>query len=222
MVSGATARTKALSTVGGRTVTVAAVRPEGTLENIRQLRAASDRWHEDAALISDPRAQRRAFFASSVAFKGGMRLADGSCCVLVAQEEPAGEILGVAVYRSDGGSWWLDDMALAPRRQANELNADPVRGIGTVMLGVIADDVATGACSRLQLKTLDAQAEEFWRGRGFHNTTEPLHMACPEVRDLARELASSHPDRPDEGDVPFAGDHERWREVEVPGTLARL
>lgn len=227
-VTGKTVRTKALSTKSGRSVTVSVIRPEPTLDNIRELRRVSDRWDDDAELIRDEQQQHRAYFAGYVAFEAAVKLLvqlDGNegCCVLVAQDE-RGEVLGVATYRpeADGISWYLENLALAPRQQHNPLNADPIRGIGTSLLGVIAQDVCDGACHRLWLRTLDQKAEQFWKGRGFHNTTEPLHLEAREVAALKEELSHSHPDRPDEDDIPFALVLERWRAVEKPAIAAKI
>ncbi len=205
MIAGETRREKSLSTAGGRSVAVKVVRPEPTVENIRRLREVSDLWDAQAGAIKDDgRAQRRAYFAASVAFTAARMLETPSCCVLVAEDAVSGEVLGVGTYRLDpDGRWYLDNVTVSPANQPGR-GRDQVRGVGTALLGVIANDVSARQCSDLRLYTLDRQAEEFWRNRGFHNTEEPLHMSCTEVTELARELSSSHPDEPDQGDVVLA------------------
>ena len=222
MVTGALRRSKVLASAKGRQVTVEVVEPENKVENVRELRAVSDRWHQEALATQGPRSQERAFFAASVAFTAAEMMLTPSCCVLVARDGATGEVLAVATYRPNQGPWHLDNLTVSPANQPGGAGRDQIRGIGTMMVGEIAEDVSSRQCSELRLFALDAQAEEFWRARGFHNTIQPLRLSCPEVRDLARELATSHPDRPDEGDVAMAGDVERWREVEVPAALARL
>ena len=222
VVKGKVRRTKVLSSARGRQVTVEVVEPEASTENIRALREVSDRWHKDAIAITEGRAQGRAFFAASVAFEAADKLQTPSCCVLVARDQATGEVLGVGTYRPNQGPWHLDNLTVSPANQPGGEGRDQIRGIGTLMVGEIAEDVASRMCSELRLFALDREAEEFWRNRGFHNTIAPLRLSCPEVRDLARELASSHPDRPDEGDVVLAGDLDRWRQVEMPAALAKL
>ena len=222
MVTGRVRRSKTLSTARGRPVTVNVVEPEQTVENVRELRAVSDRWDVQAPLVRDARAQGRAFFAASAAFDAASKLQTRDCCVLVARGQDSGEILSVATYRPNQGPWHLDSLAVSPDNQPGGEGRDQIRGIGTLMVGEIAEDVSSRNCAELRLFALDREAEEFWRRRGFHNTIQPLFLSCPEVRELARELASSHPDRPDEGEVAMAGDRNRWRQVEVPATRARL
>lgn len=222
MVTGALRRSKGLTSSKGRSATVEVLEPEAKLENIRELREVSDRWHREASGVQDGRAQRRAFFAASVAFEAAEKLVTPSCCVLVARDAATGEVLAVATYRPNSGPWHLDNLTTSPANQPGGAGRDQIRGIGTMMLREIAEDVSSRQCSELRLFALDAQAEEFWRGRGFHNTLQPLRLSCTEVRELARELAMSHPDRPDAGDVALAGDVDRWRAVEIPATLARL
>lgn len=222
MVTGKVRRTKTLSSARGRAVTVDVVEPEPTVENIRELRGVSDRWQEQAILVRDARAQGRAFFAASAAFEAAAKLQAPSCCVLVVRDQATTEVLAVATYRSNQGPWHLDNLTVSPANQPGGEGRDQIRGIGTLMVGEIAEDVSSRRCAELRLFALDREAEDFWRNRGFHNTIAPLRLSCPEVRDLARELASSHPDRPDQGDVALAGDRSRWRQVEVPAVLARL
>lgn len=222
MISGRLRRPKLLISTKGRQVMVEIVEPEPTVENIRELRAVSDRWHEQAKQVEGGRAQRRAYFAASVAFAAAEKLLTPTCCVLVARETASGEILGIATYRPDTGPWFIDNLTVSPANQPGGKSRDQIRGIGTLMVGVIAEDVSTRQCTDLHLYALDEQAEAFWHGRGFHNTTQPLRMSCPEVRELARELATSHPDRPDEGDAALAGEIGRWRQIEVPAALAKL
>jgi len=222
MVTGKVRRTKTLSSARGRSVTVEVVEPEPTVENIRELRSVSDRWQEQAVLVRDARAQGRAFFAASAAFEVADKLQTSSCCVLVARDQATSEVLAVATYRRNQGPWHLDNLTVSPDNQPGGEGRDQIRGIGTLMVGEIAEDVSSRQCVELRLFALDQEAEEFWRRRGFHNTIQPLFLSCPEVRELARELASSHPDRPDEGDVALVGDLVRWKQVEVPATRARL
>lgn len=224
MLTGEVCRRKSLQTAGGRTVEIAVLKPAPTLENIELLRKASDTWDSLAGRVSDPFQQRRAYFAASVVFLVGTRLAHEygvgtpRCCYIVAIDESTGEVLGAATYDQRRGSWHLDNMAISPKHQHNNLDPDPIRGIGITMLSVIANDVRQTACTNIYLETLDDRAAAFWKARGFHDTTEPLHLTCPEVNKLADELWPH--DQPDQGDTPFAVTPQDWRDVEVPARKA--
>ena len=223
MVTGDIALTKELTSARGRRVRVAVVRPEENAENIRELRQVSARWFDQARSITDGRVQRRAFFAASVAFEAAQDLLGGHCCVAVAQDVESSEVLGIVTYRPDAGGWWIDNLTTAPENQPGGKGRDQVRGIGSTLLRVVAEQIGGDpACTSLRLQALDEEAEAFWERRGFHNRVGPLKMTCPEVRDLARELSTSHPDEPDAGDLAAACDMDRWRAVEVPAALGRM
>jgi hypothetical protein len=221
VIDGEVCRRKVLKTASGRAVNVAVVKPAATIANITRMRETSEEWNAQAGQLRDGREQRRAYFAASVPFIVGSRLAheyglhQPRCCYLLAVDEDSGTVLGAATYQQKNGQWELSNLAVGPKNQHNPLNTDPVRGIATSILGVLTDDVRRTSCSTLKLQALDAKAEAFWHGRGFHNTTGPLHLTCPEVTALAEELSHSHPDLPDQGDAPFAVTPEEWDEVEL-------
>ena len=202
MLTGTVLRTRTLMTKSGRPVVIRIVRPDQTVSNTAALANASHQWRREGLALPPGDPQVRALFASDVAFLAAGQL--GRCppyCILVA-EQADGTIRGATLYRmEDNGTWQWDLMTTDPANQGGGANPDPIRGIGSELVGAAAADMAQRNCSKVELEALDSAAERYWRARGFHNTKEPLHMTCPELRTLATVLACSPPDRPDEGDV---------------------
>jgi len=193
---------------GGRCITITILAPDPTPENIRELSTTARRWKAQGIRLTgkgENTGGYRAVFAGDVAFAAADGLRAHACCVLAAQDQ-LDLVRGLILFflHSDGSKWEIPFATVDPDNQGGSLNRDPYRGIGTELLGAAVADMSTTACTRLELETLDGAAEEFWRRRGFHNTTEPLHMTCPEMRALAARLAHTETDDPLAGDVLLA------------------
>lgn len=216
MVRGEVVSTVELAGQSGQPFTVEILRPTARCrDNALKLRAVSDRWDDDARVLNDePEAQARSYFAASVAFRAAMKVLEAAEGVLVAQTPAGGEVLGVALYQRAAGNWELSDLALAPRRQANSLNTEHVRGIGTSLFQAVARDMLSKQCSEIELTALDDAAARFWRARGFHNDAPALHMSCPELQTIV--VRFDEPERIDLGDVPMACKMDEWRQCELP------
>lgn len=222
MIAGQLVRTKSLSTIRGRAVTVRIIRPDFTEVNIQELVRLSEEWQEQALATARTRqdigdAAVHALFASDVAFIAASGLQAKQCCILVALDF-SDKIVGLSLYRLDPRAqvWLIDFHTTSPENQPGYPSEDKIRGIGTTLLGVAAEDMISQNCTQVQLYALDSDSERFWRNRGFHNTQEPLRMSCTETQALAQELSTSHPDDPQKGDEPFAGEKARLAAVTPP------
>ena len=196
MVTGATLRSKVLRDARGGVVVVRVVRPDYTEGNRTALLTTEKMWAAEAKRLPvGSEAAKRAKFASDVAFLGAQTLIRplADHYILVAVDD-LGTVRGLSMYRLDAGTWHLDLHTVAPRDQGGNPNPNPVRGIGSELLGAATADMAARVCSRVELEPLDAKAERYWRSRGFHNTVEPLHLSCPELQRLAATYAHTPTD----------------------------
>lgn len=218
MLTGEPCRVRQLMTTCGRPVTLTVLRPAPTEANRAELLAASHRWRAEAkALPATSDGKHRAFFASDVAFLAGSAVPTplANHFILAAQDE-AGTLRGLALYRlEERGVWELDLLTTDPENQGGNPNPCPIRGIGSEMLGTIAADMVARQCSSVELEPLDPAAERFWRARGFHNSTKPLHLTCPEMQALALRFANSPHDDPSAGDAPYCDDKVARRAISL-------
>lgn len=212
MISGQRETTATLTSAKGRQVLLEVITPNATPDNLRQFRAAADEWDRlgdtlDAA--GQGRQAIRAWFASDTVFEVGEWASARRCCFLVAVDATRGDILGATIYSPDSGHWWIHQFTVSPDNQPGSANQDQVRGIGSTMLGVIADQVANDpGCVELNLFALDEDAARFWQARGFRSAGPgiPYKLTCPETKQLAAKVRAAGVDRPDQGDEAEAYD----------------
>ncbi len=215
-LTGSVARTRDLESKNGTKLQVEILHPAFTEDNKESLSLTSRIWQREARQIQAvaPEASRRAYFASDVAFLASVNLDE--CCVLCAQDQFE-RILGVMMYAfgKQDQRWHLDFLTAWPDNQPGYPYGDPIRGVGMELLGAGVADMTSKNCTTIDLETLDSEAERFWRARGWHNSTEPLHLTCPEARDLAVRLAHTEKEDP-EKEWMFAGRKDRLRKVHSP------
>ena len=215
-ITGTVKRVRELPTKSGKQLTVEIVTPANTPENQKTLADLSRIWQRMARRVQAdyPDQARRAYFASDVAYLAAANLDE--CCVLIAQDQ-LDRILGIIMYAySDHDQrWHLDFLTAWPQNQPGWPGADPVRGVGMELLGEAVADMTSRQCTTIDLETLDREAEAFWRARGWHNTTEPLHLTCQEAQGLAVRLAHTEKEDPEREWV-FAGRQARIRRVHSP------
>lgn len=230
MITGTVRARRTLSSPDGTTANVAIVAPDPTPANAHALTVIGFLWldqseaaDEDLGPLSDE--AFRAYFASTAAFLAANRLTANACCVLVAQDEATDEVLGVAVYTPAEGDWYIDDFTVSPRNQPGFPAGVQLRGIGSAMLGVIAEDIdRQPTCTSASLLPLDDAAERFWTARGFHRTDpqDRLRLTCTEVHQIAARNAAAGPDCPDHGDCVCAGSFRQHQMAATPRVAARV
>lgn len=233
MITGEVLRTRSLSTAGGKPVELVVVRPDQTDANVGALAETSHRWRRESIALMNQGgggdATRRGMFASDVAFTAasglGYDLLDErepegqrSYDILVAQDG-SGEILGVTLTSWDDvrDAWHIDFVTIRPQDQVGWPNPDQVRGIGTEMLGEVLHQFNLQRCATVELEALDADAERFWRARGFEGLTEPLHMSCETSEELAERWAHTEMDDPGAGDSLNVCCPGKLAETAIPG-----
>ena len=217
MIAGPVLRTRALTTTGGRAVTLRVIRPEPTRENIQALRGVSDLWTAEARRYPprDHQAALHAYFAADVAFLAASALVVRKTGrdtenVLVAVDDKD-QVLGVTVYswHPRRQVWELALQTTRPQDQPSSPNPDKVRGIGAELTGETLHQMNEQQCATVELECLDEAACAHWRRVGFMGATEPLHMTCSEAQLAARRYAHTPHDDPSRGDEFTAGDRDR-------------
>ena len=215
---------RALESSDGQLVPMEIIAPDDNPFNVRQLRFTSTVWQRQAALAraGSALAGPHAYFAADVAFLAAANLGDQDHYELVAQDLPGTAkpetIYGLTLYRWDPRRkvWHLDFQTTRPHDQPGWPAQAQVRGVGTLLLQAAASEMAKQDCTTVELETLDAAAERFWRARGFEGTTEPLKLQCPRLRELAKMLESAPVD-PEAGTWVAAGKREELEAVHPLG-----
>lgn len=230
MITGTVRARRTLASPDGTTADIAIVAPDPTPANKRALTVIGFLWldqseaaDEDLGPLSDQ--AFRAYFASTAAFLAAERLTDNACCVLVAEDEDTGEVVGVAVYTPGEGDWYIDDFTVSPRNQPGFPAGVQLRGIGSALLAVIAEDIdRQPTCTSASLLPLDEAAERFWTARGFHRTDprDRLRLTCEEVHEIAARNAAAGPDCPDHGDCVSAGSLRQHQVAATPRVAGRV
>lgn len=219
-LTGEVLRTRTLSTVGGKTLTVEILRLANTLPNKQALADASRFWQKQALELAKnyPEGRRhptprRGLFAADVAFLASYNLGKTAQApsgtdyrILAAQETGSGDLLGLILYTFDkaSGRWHLDLQATRPLNQPGWPAGAQVRGIGNELTGAAVADMNSTVCAPVELDCLDARACDHWAHLGFKGdvrTHGPLRLTCPESQALAARLAHT------EADDPGAGEH---------------
>lgn len=230
MIPGAVVARRTLQSPAGETADVAIIDADATPENMRYMTVVGMLWldqseaaDEELGPLSDE--AYRAYFASTAAFLAADRLATDVCCVLVAQDERTDEVVGVAVYTPGAGDWYIDDFTVSPRNQPAFPARIQLRGVGSFMLGEIAEAAdREPTCTSLSLLPLDEAAQRFWTARGFHRARprDRMRMTCEEVHDVAELNRQAGDDCPDHGDCVSAGDVDEHRRAATPRVAERV
>lgn len=197
-----------------------------TQASIELLRDLSDEWEWQAEQVTnatnEARVAYRAQFAADVAHVAAKTLQADKAEVYIAANLQEAKVYGIAVYRIFGdNSASIDLVTVAPFYQPSSPSGlEPIRGIGSGLLCAVAGDLVSRGVKRVCLKPLDAEAERFWRNRGF--TVERQRQLC--VIDAVQELANAcqQDDCPDEGDLCHVGDERQVAQYRRPRARARL
>lgn len=214
MLTGTTLRVRQLSDSCGDVHTVTILRPAATDANRKAFLDAERIWRDRARAIphSDVDASYRAYFAVDVAFLAAATTRDvPEDEYIVAAVDERGAVVGISIFRLEDGVWHLLLHTVDPRFQGGSAAECQIRGIGSELLGADAALMNERLCTRVELEPLDAKAEAYWRSRGFHNSTAPLHLTCPELRTLEAAYAHTPHDDADQ----LADDPPRRRRVSL-------
>ena len=224
-ISGEVLETFELSDGAGEDFPIQIVRPTPDAEQMRALREASDRWLDiardfvrraDADQVERDVA-RRAVFGSEVLFFAASQLRnEDRAGVLIATSE--GDPVGAALYFVRGDVGTLAWVAVHPLFLAGsplELS-QAVRGIGSSLTCVAAQQMAAAGATTIRLSALDDAAEAFWRSRGFEDCGgDELCVRGAGVAELAA-ACRREPDDQAQGDVVLCGTYESTAACRVP------
>jgi hypothetical protein len=225
MLTGKTLRTRTLQSAAGLPVEITILQPDAPNQANRDaLFATSFRWTEDAKRLiasGDYDASRRAHFASDVAYiaaSGILSFPFPDTNYLLVAQDSAGNVRGLMMFRLDDQTWELDLLTTDPQDQGGNPNTDPVRGIGSELLGAGTDLMNARLCTQVRLEPLDERAEQYWRGRGFTPVagSDYFQISCPELQALAARYAHSPHDDTDMV-VCSPATRARWQEVSLHG-----
>ena len=230
MIPGIVRSRRTLQSPAGETADIAIIAADPTPANAALLTRIGLLWldqSEAADSFLGPKSDEayRAYFASTAAFLAADRTTNNKCCVLVAQDERTDEVVGVAVYTPGPGDWYINDFTVSPRNQPDFPARVQLRGVGSFMLGEIAEDVdRQPTCTSLSLLPLDEAAEAFWTSRGFHRADprDELRMTCEEVDEIAERNRQAGDDCPDAGHCVSAGNVAEHRRAATPRVSERV
>ncbi len=201
MLTGTTQRVRVLSDSCGGTHVITILTPDATPANRSSLFASEKLWTQQAESLPPDEldATRRAYFARDVAYIAAATIvANEPDETIVAAQDSTGALRGLSIYRFEDGIFHLLLHTTSPRDQGGNPSTCQTRGIGSELLGADADLMLSKLCTRVELEPLDAAAERYWRSRGFHNGTAPLHLSCPELVQLGLIYANSPRDDADQ------------------------
>lgn len=111
--------------------------------------------------------QQRALFATQVIGLARYFIEHSICCIGVVQAYD-GRILGVVNYGYLGGDRLsINLQAIDPQHLPGSPNLYPLRGIGTALLAMVAEEAVRSKVTEIILHPLDSEAARFWEAKGF-------------------------------------------------------
>ncbi len=171
------------SSESGRSVPFTIRQADHDIANVKLIGHTAHAWHTLAEGFTklaskgelDPDLARRAGFADEVIALSGSQLSKGLTTWLYAQADADDELLGLASYAIRGELGVINLVAVSPAHLAG-LPTEPLRGVGTALVAVIAELFVKAGVTEVRLHPLDSAAHEFWTGRGF--------LPCPDQHNL--------------------------------------
>lgn len=239
MIAGAVLSTADLCRGDDKPFHVRVVDAAHTPENVAALRGQLTLW---GALVADYARRNRertlttetlvhARFAESVLFRAAALLTTQPAIradhVLLACCVKDDEVVGVLIFKVEGGRGYLDWATVHPRYLVGAPTpaAEQVAGIGTSLVCAAGEAMEQAGARSVQLDPLDEEAERFWEGRGFHweeTGDGHAHLVASGAAVLAN-ACRRQPDSAAQGDCigcKAAPRHTSWRQYAL-GRSAR-